>query len=455
MNRRFVYGMLAVALSLYVFSGAQVFRLSAADDKDDAYQQLELFARVLERVRRDYVDGEKLTYRDLVQGALKGMLSTLDPHSEFMELSKYEDLKQDTEGTYGGVGLQVQARDGALVVIAPMEDTPAFEAGIMPQDRIVKIDGKSTERMNQGDAVVTLRGESGSKVVLTVIRNGQTEPRDVTLTRADIRVYSVKDINNRREFPVGDDKVGYVRLTQFAEKTADELEEALKLLESKGVESLVLDLRGNPGGLLDQAVAVCEKFLDKNQPIVSTEGRNSASNTQRRAFGRGRVRKLPMVILVNGGSASAAEIVSGCLQDLKRAVLVGEQSFGKGSVQSILPLQDGSALRLTTAKYYTPSHRVIHEQGLTPDIVVPMSDDEEIAIQLRRMPGGRTNLEEGLKSFDASRREALRDLVTNERDPQLERAVDLLKGVNLFSKRASNAKPANGSKTNAPIKPLN
>lgn len=454
MKRRLVYGLFASALALYVFSGAQVFRLSAAEEKDDVYQQLELFARVLERVRRDYVDGEQLTYKELVQGALKGMLSTLDPHSEFMELSKYEDLKQDTEGTYGGVGLQVQARDGALVVIAPMEDTPAFEAGIMPQDRIVKIDGKSTERMNQGDAVTTLRGESGSKVVLTVIRNGQAEPRDITLTRADIRVYSVKDINNRREFPVGDDKVGYVRLTQFAEHTADELEEALKQLESKGVESLVLDLRGNPGGLLDQAVAVCEKFLDKNQPIVSTEGRNAASNTQRRAFGRGRVRKLPMVILVNGGSASAAEIVSGCLQDLKRAVLVGEQSFGKGSVQSILPLQDGSALRLTTAKYYTPSHRVIHEKGLTPDIVVPMSDDEEIAVQLRRMPGGRANLEEGLKSFEPARREALRDLVVNDRDPQLERAVDLLKGVNLFSRRAGAAKPA-GSKTNAPAKLLN
>ncbi len=455
MNRRIVYGLLAVALSLYVFSGAHVFRLTAADEKDDAYQQLELFSRVLERVRRDYVDGEKLTYRDLVQGALKGMLSTLDPHSEFMELSKYEDLKQDTEGTYGGVGLQVQARDGALVVIAPMEDTPAFEAGIMPQDRIIKIDGKTTERMNQGDAVVSLRGAAGSNVILTVIRNGQTESRDVTLTRADIRVYTVKDINNRREYPVGEDKVGYVRLTQFAEHTDDELEEALKLLESKGAESLVMDLRGNPGGLLDQAVSVCEKFLDRNQPIVSTEGRNSAGNTQRRAFGRGRIRRLPMVILVNGGSASAAEIVGGCLQDLKRAVLVGEQSFGKGSVQSILPLQDGSALRLTTAKYYTPSHRVIHEKGLTPDILVPISDDEEIAIQMRRLPGGRAGIDEALKSFDASRRESLRELVINDRDPQLERAVDLLKGVNLFTKRSASAAPSKTGKTNAPAKTLN
>jgi carboxyl-terminal processing protease len=450
MKRRFLYGILTVALSLYVVAGARVFRLSAADETDDAYQQLELFSRVLERVRRDYVDGEKLTYRDLVQGALKGMLSTLDPHSEFMDTSKYEDLKQDTEGTYGGVGLQVQSKDGALVVIAPMEDTPAFEAGLLPQDRIIKIDGKTTERMNQGDAVTTLRGESGSKVTLTVQRGSQAEPWDVVLTRAAIRVYSVKDINNRREFPVGDDKVGYVRLTQFAEHTAEELEEALKLLESRGVESLVMDLRGNPGGLLDQAVAVCEKFLDRNQPIVSTEGRNTASNTQRRSFGRGRIRKFPMVILVNGGSASAAEIVSGCLQDLKRAVLVGEQTFGKGSVQSILPLQDGSALRLTTAKYYTPSHRVIHENGLVPDIIVPLSEDEEAAIQLRRIPGGSATLEEALKPFESARRDVLRELVTQNRDPQLERAVDLLKGVNLFSKRVTAPKP--GSNAN-PSKP--
>lgn len=448
MKRRVVLGFYALALGLFLFSGASVMRLLAAGEKDDAYQQLELFARVLERVRRDHVDGEKLSYRDLVQGALKGMLSTLDPHSEFMEATKYDDLKQDTEGTYGGVGLQVQAKDGALVVISPMEDTPAFEAGILPQDRIVKIDGKTTERMNQADAVVSLRGASGSKVVLTVQRPGQSEPRDITLTRADIRVYSAKDIDNRRAFPIAADKIGYVRLTQFAEHTAEELEEALKLMESKGVEALVLDLRGNPGGLLDQAVAVCEKFVERNQLIVSTEGRSASSNTRRLALSRGKVRRFPLAILVNGGSASAAEIVSGCLQDLKRAVLVGEQTFGKGSVQSILPLSDGSALRLTTAKYYTPSHRVIHEKGLAPDIEVPMSEDEEAAVQLRRMPGGKANLEDALKGFDPARRQAVRELVLADRDAQLERAVDLLKGIGMFGKRAAAAP----GKTNAPAK---
>jgi carboxyl-terminal processing protease len=305
--------------------------------------------------------------------------------------------------------------------------------------------------MNQNDAVVSLRGAPGSKVVLSIQRGAGTELREVTLTRADIRVFSVKDINNRREFPVGEGKVGYVRLTQFAEHTADELEEALKLLESRGVESLVMDLRGNPGGLLDQAVAVCEKFVDRNQMIVSTEGRTASSNTRRMALSRGKVRKFPVAILVNGGSASAAEIVSGCLQDLKRAVLVGEQTFGKGSVQSILPLSDGSALRLTTAKYYTPSHRVIHEKGLTPDIVVPMGEDEEVAIQVRRMPGGKASMEEALKAFDASRRESIRDLVVNERDAPLERAVDLLKGIQFFGKRPV-AGAAATVRTNEPAK---
>ncbi len=447
MKRRLTLTALGAALGLYVLSGAQVLRLSAADERDDPYQQIELFTRVLERVRRDYVDGQELNYHDLIQSALKGMLSSLDPHSEFMDVSRFEDLKEDTEGTYGGVGLQVQARDGALQVIAPMEDTPAFEAGIMTGDRIIEIEGKSTERLTQGDAIGLLRGAPGSPVSITVQR-GTQEPREYTLERADIRVYSVKDIDNRREFPVGDDRIGYVRLTQFGERTADELEEALRQLEARGLDGLVLDLRGNPGGLLDQAAAVCEKFLERGQPIVSTEGRNPANNTRRLASGRGRVRKLPMAILVNGGSASAAEIVSGCLQDLKRAVVIGEQTFGKGSVQSILPLQDGSALRLTTAKYYTPSHKVIHEQGITPDITVPLTEDEEIAIQLRRIPGGVSNLEDALKAFPEERRAVLRDLASQAADPQLERAMDLLKGVNLFSRRAGE-RPGRGARADA------
>jgi carboxyl-terminal processing protease len=435
MKKRLTYWAFLLSLGLYVMVGGYVYRVGATD-KDDPYQQIEIFTRVLERVRKDYVDGEKLTYKDLIQGALKGMLGTLDPHSEYMEPIKYNELREDTEGSFSGVGLQVGVRDGALTVVAPIEDTPAFEAGIMTGDRLEKIEGQSTEKFTMTDAVKRLRGEPGTKVTITIGRSTWPESKDFTLPRADIRVYSVKDRENHRQFKLDPSKIGYVRITQFGEKTGDELEEALVKLEGQGMAGLVMDLRGNPGGLLDQAVAVCEKFLPADKPIVSTEGRNPSSDLERRSsrFGHKRI-NLPMAVLVNGGSASASEIVTGCFKDLKRAVIIGEQTFGKGSVQSILPLPDGSALRLTTAKYYTPSHQVIHEKGISPDIVVPINDDEEVAIQLRRLPGGEMNLEEILKGYDAERSRRLRELVMENRDPQLERAMDLLKGINLFGRR--------------------
>lgn len=451
MKKRLFYPLFTFALAAYVILGARMFQLSAADERDDPYQQLELFTRVLERVRKDYVDGENLTYKDLIQGALKGMLSTLDPHSEFMDVSRFSELKEDTGGSYGGVGLQVNVKDGVLTVIAPMEDTPAFEAGILAGDQILKIDGKSTERFGMGDAIKILRGESGTKVTVSITRPSMAEPKDIVLTRRDIRVYSVKDVNNRREFPVGEDRLGYVRITQFGEKTADELEDALATMERQNIEGLVIDLRGNPGGLLDQAVAVSEKFLPKGKPIVSTEGRNRAADVQRRAAGRGKIRTYPLVVLVNGGSASASEIVAGCLQDLERAVVIGEQSFGKGSVQNILPLNDGSALRLTTAKYYTPSHKVIHEHGITPNVVVPMTDEDEAAVQLRRIPGGKANLDDALRFYPVPQQAHLRELVLADADPQLERAFDLLKGARLLTKRQEEK----ASRTEKTTRPLN
>jgi len=236
----------------------------------------------------------------------------------------------------------------------------------------------------------------------------------------------VKDIHGKKEFPLGENKIGYVRLVQFGEKTSEDLEAALKKLKNQGMQALILDLRWNPGGLLEQAVDVCEKFLPRGELVVTTEGRNSAQNSTRRALGHGdELHNMPMVVLVNLGSASASEIVAGCLQDLKRAIVLGEKTFGKGSVQSILPLSDGSALRLTTAKYYTPSHKVIHEEGITPDIAVPMSDQEERDIILQRTPGGLESLDEK----DQPR-------VAGAHDTQLERAMDLLKGINLFAQRA-------------------
>lgn len=434
MKKRLVYGILIAGLSLNLFVGVQIY-LSAAQTggKEDVRQHLELFVRVLERVRKDYVDGEKLTYRDLIYGALRGMLNTLDPHSEFMEPDKYKDLKDDTEGAFGGLGITVGLRDDHLTVIAPMEDSPAFKAGIMTGDRIVKIEGRATERYTLEDAVKKLRGEIGTSVTITTFRPSTGATRDILLTRANIKVDTVKDLNGRREFPLGADKIGYVRLTQFTEPTEDDLVAALRKLSNQGMQALVLDLRGNPGGLLDQAAKVCENFLPARQVIVTTEGRNAGEKSAYVSSGRGAYQKLPLVVLVNGGSASASEIVAGCMQDLKRAILIGEQTFGKGSVQKILPMPDGSALRLTTAKYYTPSHRVIHGEGVTPDMVVPMSADEEEALSLRRATGG-------IETLDAPQKEK----ATAIRDPQLDRATDLLKGITLFSHRTAGEKLSAG-----------
>src|SRR5256884_9876759 len=359
------------------------------------------------------------------------MLNSLDPHSEFMDAEKYNELKNDTEGLFGGVGIVIGVRDNFLTVIAPMEDTPAFKAGILPGDRIIKIEGKSTEKLSLPDAVKRLRGAPGSDVNITVLRSSSGQARDIKLTRAEIKVDTVKDINGKREFPLGEGKIGYIRLTPFGEPTGSELEDALKRLDKQGMQTLILDLRNNPGGLLDQAAKVCEKFLPKNQLIVSTEGRHAEERTSIASSRRGAHPNLPLVILVNNGSASASEIVAGCLQDTtatgaSRAIIIGEQTFGKGSVQKILPVGDGSALRLTTAKYYTPSHKVIHEKGITPDIPVALTPEEERDLAIKRAPGGLESLE--LKDHDR---------VAHARDPQLDRAMDLLKGIILFSQRAS------------------
>ena len=427
MKRRLIYGVLATALTVNLLIGARIYMSTAqAAEKDSPYQSIELFSTVLEKVRKDYVDGQNLKYQDLVYGALKGMLNTLDPHSEFMEPEKYHELQNDTQGAFGGLGIVVSMRDNFVTVVAPMDDTPGAKAGILSGDRIVKINSQSTEKMTLADAVKNLRGEPGSSIKLTIFRPSNGSVKEYNLTRAIINVDMVKDINGKKEFPLSDNKIGYVHLTQFGEKTSDDLEAALRKLKGEGMQALILDLRWNPGGLLEQAVDVCEKFLPRGQLVVTTEGRSKEQTSVRKAAGHGdEIRNMPMVVLVNLGSASASEIVAGCLQDLKRAIILGEKTFGKGSVQSILPLGDGSALRLTTAKYYTPSHKVIHEEGITPDVPVAMSAEEERDMLLRRAPGG-------LESLD----EKDRDRVANARDPQIDRAMDLLKGIMLFTQRA-------------------
>ena len=441
MKRRLLFGVVVTVLSINLLIGTRVYLTSAeAAEKDSAYPSIELFSYVMEKVRKDYVDGQKLKYQDLVYAALKGMLNTLDPHSEFMEPDKYKELQNDTQGAFGGLGIVISMKDNFITVVSPMEDSPGFKAGILSGDRIIKIDGKSTERMSLQDAVKTLRGEPGTDVKITVLRPSSGLVKDYKLTRSVINIDMVKDINGKKEFPLGENKIGYIRLVQFGEKTSADLEAAIKKLKAQGMQALVLDLRWNPGGLLEQAVDVCEKFLPRGSLVVTTEGRNPSQNQVRKARGRGdELNGMPMVVLVNLGSASASEIVAGCLKDSKRAIVLGEKTFGKGSVQSIMPLSDGSALRLTTAKYYTPSHKVIHEEGITPDIVVPLSDEQERDIQLKQAPGGILSLEE-----------KDRERVLKTEDPQLERAMDLLKGINLFTQRA----PANDKRVAETAKPL-
>jgi carboxyl-terminal processing protease len=413
MKKRILYILLSTVLGLNLLVGWQIFVANVqAAEKENAYRQVELFMRVLERVRQDYVDGDKVSYQDLIYAAMRGMISQLDPHSEFMEPAKYTEQKTEIEGHFGGLGIVIGMRDNVLTVIAPMEDTPAYRAGILTGDKIIKIEGKSTEKMTVSDAMLKLRGEPGSEVSITVLRPSNNNVQDFRLKRAIIKVSTVKDINGRSEFPLSQDKIGYIRITQFWEQTADDFRDALKKMAKQGMRGLVLDLRNNPGGLLDQAVKVCDTFLPSGQMIVSTEGRSARMKPEPfRARGRDEYPNLSIVVLVNNGSASASEIVAGCLQDLGRAFIMGEQTFGKGSVQSILPLPDGSAVRLTTAKYYTPSHRVIHEKGITPDAIIPMTAEEEEALYFKRLPGG-------LESLDPAMRERVRTV----RDVQLDRA---------------------------------
>lgn len=424
-KKRMMLGLMVALLSANLLVGFRLYHesVAAGDNKEDAYSNAALVTYVMELIRQDYVDGQNLTYQDLAYGALKGMLSSLDPHSQFMDTQGFQEMKSETDGQFGGLGIQIGTKDGVLTVIAPIEDTPASRAGLMPGDKIVKIEGKSTEKLSLPDAVHKLRGEPGTKVTLTIMRAKSREMKDYTLTRAVIPVESVKDINNRtvksaNSFPFIDDKIGYVRLTQFNEPTSDELERALRRMEGNGMEALILDLRNDPGGLLVSARDVASKFLPKGQLIVYTEGRQKSQRQEYVATGTDKHPDYPMVVLVNGGSASASEIVAGALQDLKRALVVGEQTFGKGSVQSIIELPDKSAVRLTTAKYYTPSRRVIHEKGITPDIVVPVSEEDEMKLMLQRSrpPGAEPEKDE-----------------PPIRDVQLERALDVLKGLKIFN----------------------
>jgi carboxyl-terminal processing protease len=391
---------------------------------DNGYSQIAIFAKALELIRQDYVDENKTSYHDLVTAAMKGMLSSLDPHSQFMDPNDFRDMQDDTRSRFNGLGIEVSMKNGLPTVVTAMEDTPAAKAGILSGDQILRINGMSTDRMDLQDAINVLRGPAGAKVSMTLLRPSTKEIKEYTLQRAEIKIQSVKGERLLPPELTGPFRIGYIRLIQFNEPTADELSKAIDNLQKEGMQALILDLRNNPGGLLNSAVDVCGQFLPPNTKVVSTQGRVSS---QQHDYATSAVSKprpnFPMVLLINEGSASGAEIVAGALKDLRRAVLVGETTFGKGSVQNVLQLPDGSAVRFTTAKYYTPSRQVIQGNGVTPNIRVGMTAEQERALYALRntvnvKPEDETN-------------------IIKTKDPQMLRAIDALKGVMIYAQQSA------------------
>lgn len=386
---------------------------SKSNDTSATYENLKLFTEVLSIIQSQYVD--EVPPKDLIYSAIKGTLRGLDPHSSFLDPEMYKEMQVETSGSFGGLGIEITLKDDILTVVAPIEGTPAYQAGVHPGDRIIKIEGLTTKDMQLTDAVKRMRGKPGTKVTITIVREGWTEPKDFEITREQIRVQSVKSM----QLEPG---IEYIRLRQFQEQTATDLEAALEKYSKEGkIQGLVLDLRNNPGGLLTSSVDVAEKFLDSGRLVVYTEGRVRNQNMRFTANAKRAYLDFPIVVLVNQGSASASEIVAGALQDWGRAVVLGTQSFGKGSVQTIIPLTDGSGLRLTTAKYFTPKGRSIHGKGITPDILVEQP-------KVTAAAGATGEPAPAVPSTADTPQEMLK------KDVQLQRALDLLKGLKILDK---------------------
>jgi carboxyl-terminal processing protease len=388
---------------------------------DDPYEQLQLLTTAMEMIRESYVDEKKVTYEELIAGALDGMLRRLDPHCEYMGRQLFEDMQREQADTSEGVGVTISLRNNVLTIVTVREDGPAAKAGLLSADQLVRINDVLTDSVGVAEAIKLLKGKVGESVRLTVRRPGTKQFLDFTVVRELLQESSVHDAMLVHEKLAGNAKIGYARLSEFTQATAKDLGIALDKLEAEGMQALVLDMRNNPGGLLDSAVAVCGEFLPEGTVVVTQEGRKASEDSPpyRTPKRNGKApRTYPVAVLANHGSASAAEIVSAVLQDLKRAIVVGTTTFGKGSVQTILPMKNGSAMRLTTAKYYTPSHRTIHEHGVTPNIVSTLTTDEEMKLTRWRSTHG---------TGEAAALEQ-----ANLDDHQLERAVDALKGVLIF-----------------------
>ncbi len=422
--RRFItMPLLACLLLLGVLSGVRAQEAEPGKNEgDNGYSQISIFAKAIELIRQDYVDGNKTSYHDLVTAAMKGMLSSLDPHSQFMDPNDFRDMQDDTRSRFNGLGIEVSMKNGLPTVVTAMEDTPAAKAGILSGDQILRINGVSTERMDLQDAINVLRGPAGRKVTLTLLRPSTKEIKDYSLERAEIKVQSVKGARLLDAELTGPFRIGYIRLIQFNEPTAEELAKALDELQKQGMQALILDLRNNPGGLLNSAVDVCAQFLPPNTKVVSTQGRVASQQHDYATSGAKKERSnFPIALLINEGSASGAEIVSGALKDLHRAILVGETTFGKGSVQNVMQLPDGSAVRFTTAKYYTPGKQVIQGNGVAPNIRVAMTPEQERALF-------------ALRNAENVKPEDERNII-KAKDPQMLRAIDALKGVMIYAQQ--------------------
>lgn len=364
--RKKLHSIVLIILPLSIIFSHESF--GAIDDMEEAYKNLEVFSNVLSIVQQNYVDD--IDTQETIEGAIRGMLSSLDPHSSFLKADDFKELQVETKGSFSGIGIEITVKDDMLTVVSPIEDTPAFKAGIQAGDRIIKIEGESTKDMSLVEAVKKLRGEKGSEVRISIHREGWTDLQEFVIVRDVIPIHSVRA-------NILEPGYGYIRVTNFQRNTSHDLQSSLDELLGEGdLKGLVLDLRNNPGGLLDSSVKVVDIFLDEGI-IVSTKGRLQDQNMEFSAHSGGSEYGFPIVILINSGTASASEIVAGALQDHKRALILGTQSFGKGSVQTIIPMADGAGLRLTTARYYTPNGTSIQATGITPDVLVPKINGTE------------------------------------------------------------------------------
>jgi len=433
-------GVLLIGIVLgFALSGRWVSSVSAVPRQD--YETLEAFTNILSIVKKNYV--EDVETKSLVTGAINGMLSSLDPHSAYLTPDLYKELQMDTQGRFGGLGIEITIKGGVLTVVSPIEDTPAFKAGIKPGDMIFKIEDEFTKDMTLIEAVKRMRGPKGTKITISIKREGVPELIDFTLMRDTIRIQSVRSRSLEEGY-------GYIRLAQFQERSDRDLQKALDKFrgDKGGIKGLVLDLRNNPGGLLTQAVRISDMFLDSGL-IVYTEGRIESQKHKYFAQKENSWLDFPMVVLVNGGSASASEIVAGALQDHKRAVVLGTKTFGKGSVQTILPLDDNSALRLTTARYFTPKGRSIQATGIVPDIIVEsvplpegkVEEKKRPTVREENLPGHLPKQEQGPSPQPEKRDKDQEKQIPStaptgdesiDNDVQLKRALDLLKSWDVF-----------------------